>query len=97
MERLGGTNFWLEGAGLARGFRGFLPRLLHGRGRLGTLRTLVQFEDAAVGDLPAEGLDLALLLVTLFEEDRLPGIGGQIAGRGQYNVPGAVRHDDPMA
>jgi hypothetical protein len=96
-ERLGGAVLEFEGARLPSRLFGGFPGFLYRRGRPRNFRALFQLDDAGVGDLPAEGLYIALLLVALFQEDGLPGVGGQIAGCGQDNVPGAVSDHDATA
>ena len=67
---LGGTVLELERGALLRPLVS-LARLSHRRGRPGNFWNLVQLKYARVGDFPTEGLNVALLLVALFEEDRL--------------------------
>jgi len=80
-------------SGLFRGFPGFL----YGCGWPGNFGALFQLDNAGVGNLPAEGLNIALLLIALLQEDGFPGVSGQIAGRGQDYVPGAVSDHDATA
>ena len=65
-----GIQVQLERSALRGTFVTSPARFVHRRGRPGNFRALIQFENAWVGDFPPEGPDVALLLVTLFEEDR---------------------------
>src|SRR5450759_2220090 len=94
MARLGGAILECERVGLPRGLDGGFPGLVYGRGWPGNFRALIQLNNAGIGDFPTEGLYTAMLLVALFQEDGLARVGGQIAGRGQDNVSGAISHHD---
>src|SRR5271165_4931657 len=45
------------------------------------------FDDGAVGYLPAKRFDLALLTVVFLEKNGAAGIGGQDTSHGQRNIP----------
>src|ERR1700722_7172995 len=62
-KSLSGAILEFERAGLPRGLGGSFARFTYRCGRLGNFRALVQFHDARIGNLPAESLDAALLLV----------------------------------
>jgi hypothetical protein len=95
--KLSGAIFEFEGGGLARGLRGFLTRLDNGREWPGNFRNLIQLNDASVGNLPPKRLNLALLLVALFQKYGLARIGGHIPGGWHNDVSSAVRHHDAVA
>ena len=78
--RLRQTVLKLQRIALPRRFGGGFPGFVYARGRPGNFRALVQLDDGGVGDFPAEGLDLALLPVALFQENGLPRVSGQLAG-----------------
>jgi hypothetical protein len=92
--KLGGTVLEFERAGLPRGLGGSFSRLIYGRGRFGNFWTLIQLNNARIGDFPTEGLYTALLLVAFFQEDGFSRVGGQIASCGKDNVSGAVSYHD---
>src|SRR6266853_2288587 len=94
-QDLCGTVFQFQCSGLWRGLSaGGFPRLARGSVGLWSLGAFIQLDDAGVRNLPAEGLHFTLLLVAFFEKDGLSRVGRQIAGRGQDDVPGAVRDLD---
>src|SRR5271169_3141401 len=93
--RLGGTILEFKGAGLPRGLCGGIPRFFYGCGGPGNFRAFIELNDTGIGDLPTEGLYIALLLVALFQKDGLAGVGGKVAGGGQDDISSAVSHHDP--
>ena len=97
VEKLGGSILKFEYTGLARGFLGGFLWLGDGRGRARNFRHLMQLNNAGVGNFPTKGLYLALLLITLFQEDGLPRIGSQISRGWQDDISGAVCHHDALA
>lgn len=95
--RLGQAVLKLQCIALPCGFGGGVPGFVYGRGRLGNFRALVQLDDGRIGDFPAEGLDLALLPVALFQENGLPRVRSQLAGGRQGDLSSAVSDDDAAA
>jgi hypothetical protein len=97
LEGLGEAVLEFKGAGLARGLGRGIPRFVNGRSGPWNFRALMQLYDGRVRDLPAESPYLALLPVTLLQKDGLPGVGSQLAGRGQIHLSGTVSDDDAAA
>jgi len=54
-------------------------------------------DNALIGDFPAEGSHLAVLIEFLFEKNRPAGIGGQRPGSREEEIPRPVLHLDTMA
>ncbi len=54
-------------------------------------------DNALIGDFPAEGFHLAMLIKFLFEKNRPAGIGSQRPGSREEEVPRAILHLDTMA
>ncbi len=54
-------------------------------------------DNALIGDFPAEGSHLAVLIELLFEKNRPAGIGGQRPGSREEEIPRPVLHLDTMA
>jgi len=53
--------------------------------------------NALIGDFPAEGFHLAMLIEFLLEKNRPAGIGGQRPGGGEEEIPRSILHLDTMA
>jgi hypothetical protein len=96
-EGLGEAVLEFEGAGLARGLGRGIPRFVDGRSGPWNFRALAQFNYGRIRDFPTESPYLALLPVTLLQEDGLPGVSGQLAGRWQIHLSGTVSDDDAAA
>ena len=54
-------------------------------------------DNALIGDFPAEGFHLAMLIKFLFEKNRPAGIGSQRPGSREEEVPRPILHLDTMA
>src|SRR5260370_41753310 len=90
-----GTVFQSQRARLARGLRGSFMGLVHRSMELRTFGAFIQLDDTGIGNLPAESLYVALLLVALFEEDGLSGVGRQVPSGGEGKITRARGHPHP--
>src|SRR5258708_40172367 len=87
----------MQRARLARGLSGGFVRLVHRSIELRTFGAFIQLDDTGIGNLPAESLYVALLLVALFEEDGLSRVGRQVPSGGQDNITTAASYLNPTA
>ena len=94
---LGRAILKLQSARLARGIGGGFARGLQGSRRGRNFGAFIQVDDAQIRYFPAECFHISLLLVALFEENGFPGVGAQIAGRGQDDIPGPVGYLNPSS
>ena len=62
--------FQLRGTVLGCGLGGCFVRRLYGSRRTRPFRAFVQLNDARIGNFPAEGFHITLMLVVLFEKYR---------------------------
>src|SRR5712691_10752543 len=90
----GGTVLQAQAAGFERGLGVLLTRGRNSCRGLRPLSDFTQLDNGRIGNFPAKGLHMAQLVVALFQEDGLAGIGSQLTGCRENDISCAVAHFD---
>jgi hypothetical protein len=89
-KKSGGAVFQSQCARLKRVIRASFLCLVYRSIELWSFGAFIQMNYTVVRDFPAEGLYTTLLLVTLFQKDRLPRVRCKVPSCGQDDIPGTV-------